>query len=201
MTKAPPTPPVSESDDPEYATNLRRATLASTVGSALEYYDFYIYGLASALIFGPLFFSPLGESGAALRRGRRLAGGRAARGGANLSLMRSTALRVLLGTTLAVGGSTRVLAGLLAPGDPPPLVVQQVEQSPHGHPFVDRVRARPIVRGPTQKTSELVTNPSMNRVASEMGSLVSPMRMASSMSECSRSTRRVEASIRSRMTA
>lgn len=47
--------------DPE---QLRRATLASSVGSALEYYDFYIYGLATALIFGPLFFSPLGPSGA-----------------------------------------------------------------------------------------------------------------------------------------
>jgi MHS family metabolite:H+ symporter-like MFS transporter len=43
---------------------LRRATLASSVGSALEYYDFYIYGLASALIFGPLFFKPLGDDGA-----------------------------------------------------------------------------------------------------------------------------------------
>ena len=43
---------------------LRRATLASSVGSGLEYYDFYIYGLASALIFGPLFFSPLGPDGA-----------------------------------------------------------------------------------------------------------------------------------------
>ncbi|AMB40849.1 MHS family MFS transporter [Arthrobacter sp. TES] len=43
---------------------LRRATLASSVGSALEYYDFYIYGLASALIFGPLFFAPLGPDGA-----------------------------------------------------------------------------------------------------------------------------------------
>ncbi len=42
---------------------LRRATLASSVGSALEYYDFYIYGLASALIFSPLFFTPLGPSG------------------------------------------------------------------------------------------------------------------------------------------
>ncbi|MGW9415907.1 MFS transporter [Arthrobacter cupressi] len=43
---------------------LRKATLASSVGSALEYYDFYIYGLASALIFGPLFFKPLGDTGA-----------------------------------------------------------------------------------------------------------------------------------------
>nr|WP_205679785.1 MFS transporter [Paenarthrobacter ureafaciens] len=38
--------------------------MASSVGSALEYYDFYIYGLASALIFGPLFFAPLGPDGA-----------------------------------------------------------------------------------------------------------------------------------------
>jgi MFS transporter, MHS family, metabolite:H+ symporter len=59
--------PLTEADDavvdPE---QLRRATLASSVGSALEYYDFYIYGLASALIFGPLFFSPLGETGAVI---------------------------------------------------------------------------------------------------------------------------------------
>lgn len=48
------------SDDPEYAGNLRRATLASSVGSALEYYDFALYGLASALVFGRLFFPALG---------------------------------------------------------------------------------------------------------------------------------------------
>jgi MHS family metabolite:H+ symporter-like MFS transporter len=54
-----PTPPVRESDDPEYAANLRRATLASTAGSALEYFDFALYGLASALIFNKLFFSNL----------------------------------------------------------------------------------------------------------------------------------------------
>ncbi|MEO3942745.1 MFS transporter [Paenarthrobacter nicotinovorans] len=55
----------AEADDAVVAPEqLRRATLASSVGSALEYYDFYIYGLASALIFGPLFFSPLGPDGA-----------------------------------------------------------------------------------------------------------------------------------------
>ena len=61
-TKAPLTPPVSSSDDPEYAANLRRATLASTAGSALEYFDFALYGLASALIFSKLFFSNLDPS-------------------------------------------------------------------------------------------------------------------------------------------
>ena len=44
------------SDDPEYATNLKRATLAASVGSALEYYDFALYSFASALIFGKIFF-------------------------------------------------------------------------------------------------------------------------------------------------
>lgn len=61
-------PPVRGSSDPEYAANLRRATLASSVGSALEYYDFALYGLASALIFGKLFFPALGE-GAAIAAG------------------------------------------------------------------------------------------------------------------------------------
>ncbi|GAA1425634.1 MFS transporter [Agrococcus citreus] len=49
----------AHSDDPEYAANLRRATLASSVGSALEYFDFALYGLFSALVFGQLFFSNL----------------------------------------------------------------------------------------------------------------------------------------------
>ncbi|QDH17980.1 MFS transporter [Swingsia samuiensis] len=37
--------------------DLRRAAWAASVGSAIEYYDFALYSLASALIFGPLFFS------------------------------------------------------------------------------------------------------------------------------------------------
>jgi MHS family metabolite:H+ symporter-like MFS transporter len=45
-------------NDPEYAANLRRATLASSVGSALEYFDFALYGLMTALVFNQLFFDP-----------------------------------------------------------------------------------------------------------------------------------------------
>ncbi|GAA2171784.1 MFS transporter [Agrococcus versicolor] len=55
-TNAPQARPGQPSDDPEYAANLRRATLASSVGSALEYFDFALYGLMTALVFNVLFF-------------------------------------------------------------------------------------------------------------------------------------------------
>ncbi|MFJ3671982.1 MFS transporter [Streptomyces sp. NPDC090106] len=35
----------------------RRATVASFIGTAVEWYDFYIYGTATALVFGKLFFA------------------------------------------------------------------------------------------------------------------------------------------------
>jgi MFS transporter, MHS family, metabolite:H+ symporter len=38
------------------AVDLRRAAIGSSIGSALEYYDFALYSLAAALVFGPLFF-------------------------------------------------------------------------------------------------------------------------------------------------
>ena len=37
-------------------TELRRVVLGSIVGTALEWYDFFIYGTAAALVFGGLFF-------------------------------------------------------------------------------------------------------------------------------------------------
>src|ERR1700751_1390094 len=40
----------------EHSTQLRRAVIASTIGTAIEWYDFFIYGTAAGLIFPKLFF-------------------------------------------------------------------------------------------------------------------------------------------------
>jgi MFS family permease len=48
--------------DDEHRAQLRRALIASTVGTTIEWYDFLLYGQVTALVFGPLFFpksSPL----------------------------------------------------------------------------------------------------------------------------------------------
>jgi MFS family permease len=48
--------------DSEHRRQLRRALLASTVGTTIEWYDFLLYGTVTALVFGKLYFpnsSPL----------------------------------------------------------------------------------------------------------------------------------------------
>jgi hypothetical protein len=37
-------------------TEIRRAVAASVVGTAVEWYDFFAYGVAAALVFNQLFF-------------------------------------------------------------------------------------------------------------------------------------------------
>ena len=40
----------------EHDAQLRKAIVASTIGTAIEWYDFFLYGTAAGLIFGKLFF-------------------------------------------------------------------------------------------------------------------------------------------------
>ncbi len=40
----------------EHSAQLRKAVIASTVGTAIEWYDFFLYGTAAGLVFGKLFF-------------------------------------------------------------------------------------------------------------------------------------------------
>ena len=44
----------------------RRVLAASLVGTAVEFYDFYIYATAATLVFGPLFFKDLSPEGQVL---------------------------------------------------------------------------------------------------------------------------------------
>jgi FMN-dependent dehydrogenase len=45
--------PLSETD---HRAQLRRAVIARTVGTTIEWYDFFLYGQATGLVFGKLFF-------------------------------------------------------------------------------------------------------------------------------------------------
>ncbi len=40
------------------STSIVRVALASWIGTSIEWYDFFLYGTAAALVLGPLFFSP-----------------------------------------------------------------------------------------------------------------------------------------------
>ncbi len=44
------------SADTDHAAQLRRAVIASTIGTTIEWYDFFLYSTAAGLVFGKLFF-------------------------------------------------------------------------------------------------------------------------------------------------
>jgi hypothetical protein len=47
---------LSEAD---HRAQLRRAVIASTVGTTIEWYDFLLYSIVTGLAFGKLFWRPL----------------------------------------------------------------------------------------------------------------------------------------------
>ena len=49
-------PPQATELDPARPRHLRRAVIASTIGTTIEWYNFFLYGSAAALVFPKLFF-------------------------------------------------------------------------------------------------------------------------------------------------
>jgi MFS family permease len=45
-----------EQEDPERARHLRRAIVASTIGTTIEWYDYFLYSTVTPLVFASLFF-------------------------------------------------------------------------------------------------------------------------------------------------
>src|SRR5215472_7039092 len=53
----------------DQSANLRKAVIASTIGTTIEWYDFFLYGTAAGLVIGKLYFphaNPLTATLAAL---------------------------------------------------------------------------------------------------------------------------------------
>src|ERR1700729_1852396 len=48
--------PQGELSETEHSAQLRKAVIAATIGTTIEWYDFFIYGTAAGLIFPKLFF-------------------------------------------------------------------------------------------------------------------------------------------------
>src|SRR6195256_5025375 len=42
--------------DAEHRKQLRRAVIASTVGTTIEWYDFFLYSIVTGLVFAKLYF-------------------------------------------------------------------------------------------------------------------------------------------------
>src|SRR5215475_5721264 len=49
---------MSEIQETRKRTSITQVAIASWIGTSIEWYDFFLYGTAAALVLGPLFFSP-----------------------------------------------------------------------------------------------------------------------------------------------
>ena len=112
------TPPgaVAADADLEYQANLRRATLSSSVGSALEYFDFAMYGLMTALVFNQLFFDQSNPAMALIAAFGVYGVGFAARpiGGLVFGMLGDkVGRRFVLVTTIVLMGGSSMLIGVL----------------------------------------------------------------------------------------
>src|SRR3954452_4789143 len=56
MSTALPASAYGNLSEAEHDRHLRRALIASTVGTTIEWYDFLLYGTVTGLVFGKLFF-------------------------------------------------------------------------------------------------------------------------------------------------
>ncbi|RYF61340.1 MAG: MFS transporter [Comamonadaceae bacterium] len=99
-----------------HEAEIRRVVFSSYLGNTIEYYDFILYGSASALLFGPLFFSSLSASWAFAASFATLATGYVARpmGGVIFGFIGDRIGRkpILLATMLLMGLSSGLIGAL-----------------------------------------------------------------------------------------
>lgn len=140
-------------------SDRRRVVFATVVGTTVEWYDYFIYAAAAALVFGKLFFEPAGEGMATILSfltvgisflfrplGAFLAGHYGDKYGRRVVLMVTlvmmgvaTTLVGLLPTYSAIGAAApilllllRILQGVSAGGEWGGAVLMAVEHAPNG---------------------------------------------------------------------
>ena len=69
MSTSPISPASADQASAAKQQSTARVIFASFIGTAIEFYDFYVYATAAALVIGPVFF-PQSRSRAGRTRGR-----------------------------------------------------------------------------------------------------------------------------------
>src|SRR5919199_6532728 len=103
-------------EDTGLPTSIRKVVVASFIGTTIEWYDYFIYGTAAALVFPALFFPDFSELAGTLASFATFAVGFAARplGGVIFGHYGDRIGRkAMLVTTLLIMGAATFLVGLL----------------------------------------------------------------------------------------